>query len=177
MRLVTFSDAVDRFSGDVLVVPVSIDDRPLRAGAGLIDWRMCGFLSERLKEGTFSGLYGETMLLSSSGKLECPRIFLLGTGFKRELNDSLLISLISSLLKSLQKLNVGSVGLCIPRGPVWPDSIERLGNIVKEAVAFCGSSLHREWFDTFEMHVLFPSTVHWAGRDIFEEDVVDVAVR
>ena len=41
--------------GDALVVPVWSDVRPLRGAAGLLDWRLCGRLSQMIREGRVSG--------------------------------------------------------------------------------------------------------------------------
>jgi hypothetical protein len=49
-------------AADVLAVPVWSDLRPLRGAAGLLDWRLCGRLSQLLREGRLCGALGNRLL-------------------------------------------------------------------------------------------------------------------
>ncbi len=64
----------------LIAVGVFRDERPLRGGAGLADWRLCGGLSRLLVERSFAGELGERALLPSEARLASPRLLLLGLG-------------------------------------------------------------------------------------------------
>lgn len=49
--------------GELLAVPVFADVRPLRGAAGLLDWRLNGWLSRCLRDERFQGAPGEKLLL------------------------------------------------------------------------------------------------------------------
>ena len=65
--------------GDVLVVPIWSDVRPLRGAAGLLDWRLCGKVSQMLREGRVAGSVGEKLLLLT-GRVRWRRILGIGAG-------------------------------------------------------------------------------------------------
>ncbi len=71
---------LDRIEADLAVAGLFSDDRPLRGGAGRVDWRLCGLISELMCAGQLRGERGEAVLLPSSGRLRAPRILLLGLG-------------------------------------------------------------------------------------------------
>jgi hypothetical protein len=65
--------------GDVLVVPIWSDVRPLRGATGLVDWRLCGKLSQMIRQGRLSGSTGEKLLLVTS-RLLWSRVLGIGIG-------------------------------------------------------------------------------------------------
>ena len=75
---------LDRLEADVAVAGFFSDDRPLRGGAGRLDWRLCGQLSELLATGRFEGDLGSAVLLPGSGPIAASRVLVLGLGHRRE---------------------------------------------------------------------------------------------
>ncbi len=73
-------EGLDRLAGEDLVAFAGADERPLRGLAGLVDWRMCGELTRRLRDGIFLGASGETLLTIAGGRLPIGRLFLVGRG-------------------------------------------------------------------------------------------------
>lgn len=56
------------------------DVRPLKGGAGELDWLLCGALSRLVADKRLTGAAGEVALLTSNGKIPAPKIFLFGLG-------------------------------------------------------------------------------------------------
>ncbi|AKU91232.1 hypothetical protein [Vulgatibacter incomptus] len=73
-------EGLDRLDAGDLVLFVGEGDRPLRGLAGFVDWRMCGELTRRVKEGFFAGAAGEALLTVPAGRLPVSRIFVFGAG-------------------------------------------------------------------------------------------------
>jgi hypothetical protein len=71
---------LERTRADVAVFYFFDGDRPLRSGAGRVDWRLCGQLSRLLVAGNLSGASGEAVLLQSGGGLAAPLAIGLGLG-------------------------------------------------------------------------------------------------
>ena len=71
---------------DTVVVPVPADERPLRAEAGWIDWRVCGAISSQLASGYMSGQKGEVVLLPAPAPLDATRLLLVGLGPSKRLD-------------------------------------------------------------------------------------------
>ena len=71
---------LERTRADVAVFHFFDCDRPLRSGAGRVDWRLCGQLSRLLVAGKLSGASGEAVLLQSGGGLAAPLAIGLGLG-------------------------------------------------------------------------------------------------
>ena len=71
---------IERIRADVAVVPLFAGERPLRAAAGRVDWRLCGRLSHLLAAGRLAGAIGEAVLIPGGGGMCAPRVLGLGAG-------------------------------------------------------------------------------------------------
>jgi len=71
---------IERVRADVAVVPLFAGERPLRAAAGRVDWRLCGRLSHLFAAGRLSGAAGEAVLIPGGGGMCAPRVLGLGMG-------------------------------------------------------------------------------------------------
>jgi hypothetical protein len=71
---------LDDCPGDLLILSVFSDERPLSGLAGLADWRLCGALSRWFLGGFFTGYAGERVLYPTRGRLSHPKLLLLGLG-------------------------------------------------------------------------------------------------
>lgn len=78
---------LDALSVDALVLPMFAVCAQPRSVAGYVDWRLCGRLARLLKSGRFSGGADESMLMTALGRLGAQRIFLLGLGPPRALDE------------------------------------------------------------------------------------------
>ncbi len=56
------------------------DVRPLKGGAGALDWLLCGALSRLVRDGRVRGRVGDVALVTSSGKFPAEKVFLFGLG-------------------------------------------------------------------------------------------------
>jgi hypothetical protein len=65
---------------DAIVVGFHEDVRPLKGGAGVLDWVLCGSLSRLIIEGRIRGALGEVALLTTAGKLPSKMVFMIGLG-------------------------------------------------------------------------------------------------
>lgn len=71
---------IERVRADLAVVPLFANERPLRAAAGRVDWRLCGRLSHLFAEGRLFGAVGEAVLLPGGGGICAPRVLGVGAG-------------------------------------------------------------------------------------------------
>ena len=71
---------IERIRADVAVVPLFAGERPLRAAAGRVDWRLCGRLSHLIAAGRLAGVIGEAVLIPGGGGMCAPRVLGLGAG-------------------------------------------------------------------------------------------------
>ncbi|MFY1825622.1 M17 family peptidase N-terminal domain-containing protein [Myxococcus fulvus] len=116
-------EGLDSLTGvDALCLFVAEDDRPLPATAGYVDWRLCGVLSRVLKGGFFSGVKADWLLLPADGKLEVPRIFVVGLGARKALDAQALHEALAEAGKVLSRAKVASVALEIPSGGSLDDA-------------------------------------------------------
>src|SRR5262249_60361242 len=65
---------------DLAVTGFFRDQRPLPGGAGLADWRLCGWLSALLESTRMRGDVGEGVLVLTHGRLRASRLLLIGLG-------------------------------------------------------------------------------------------------
>ena len=73
-------NTIDHLDADTLVIGVCEDIRPLKGAAGFVDWRMCGEISNLIRNQSFTGQPGEILLMSGRGRLSPVRLVLLGWG-------------------------------------------------------------------------------------------------
>jgi hypothetical protein len=71
---------IERLRADLVIVPFTSTERPLRGAAGRADWRLCGRLSRLIAEGRVEGHAGEAVLLPGGGGLRAPLVLALGRG-------------------------------------------------------------------------------------------------
>ena len=80
---------LDNLKADTLVIGVCEDIRPLKGAAGYIDWRMCGEISNLIRNQSFSGEPGEILLMSGRGRLAPVRLILMGWGPANDLENAI----------------------------------------------------------------------------------------
>ena len=76
---------IDALRSEALVLPLSLDERPLCGALGLVDWRLCGFLSRLVQSETIVGHPRETLLVPGRPKLELSKLIVIGMGARAEL--------------------------------------------------------------------------------------------
>lgn len=84
MNIETFSQNFDDLHSDTIVVPIFEDEKPPQDLAGLLDWRLNGFISRGLKDKTIKGSFGEATLIPIFSKISARRVLLVGMGQKSE---------------------------------------------------------------------------------------------
>jgi hypothetical protein len=110
-------EGLDALGGvDALCLFVAEDDRPLPGTAGYVDWRLSGALSRVLKQGFFTGVKDDWLLLPSDGRIPIPRIFAVGLGARKNLDPGALGKALASAAQVLDKAKVESVALELPSG-------------------------------------------------------------
>jgi hypothetical protein len=66
--------ALDALDVEALALPIGAE-RPLQGVAGYVDWRMCGMLSRAIVSGAWDPDGGESLLLTSGGRVPPVRVF------------------------------------------------------------------------------------------------------
>lgn len=106
------SGPLERTRADVAVFYFFDSDRPLRSGAGRVDWRLCGQISRLLIAGKLSGASGEAVLLQSGGGLMAPLAIGLGLGARNAFDAEACEALGADATR--RALYVGARTLAIP---------------------------------------------------------------
>lgn len=132
--------------GDVLVVPIWSDIRPLRGPAGLLDWRLCGKLSQMIREGRVSGAAGEKLLLVT-GRVPWRRILGIGAGPSEVFGDGACKASLQCAMDAARGIGAEHLAIAIPGRDldlVKPDrAIRYLIDSVEKSHASQGSWLQR----------------------------------
>jgi hypothetical protein len=120
-----------RTGADLAVAGFFRDQRPLAGGAGLADWRLCGWLSGLLEETRMRGDVGEGVLLLTHGRLRAPRLLLIGLGPRaRYGSDAHRLAVRDALVRALD-LGAASLALDLP-APTADPSAERVARDLLE---------------------------------------------
>lgn len=108
------TELLARVGAEVAVAGFFRDERPLRGGAGLADWRLCGWLSRLLLASRASGEWGEAVLTTTQGRLRAPRLLLVGLGARARFGGNAHRSAVEASLHRLLDLGVGSAAFDLP---------------------------------------------------------------
>jgi leucyl aminopeptidase len=133
-------------AADALLIPVWSDVRPLRGAAGLLDWRLCGRLSQMIRDGRFSGAAGEKLLLATN-RIPWQRVLAVGLGDSKSFDDDGLRQAIDCGLEALRRLGGHSLAIALPGRDmdlIRPDRAMRgFLDVLGESERTCGPWLER----------------------------------
>lgn len=105
--------ALDALDVDSIAVGFCRDVRPLAGLLGMLDWRLCGRLSQLLEAGTIIGAVDEKVLFPTGGRVGSPRIFLYGWGTRAEAKAQAAEHL-KGMIEMLDKAKVERVAVGFP---------------------------------------------------------------
>jgi Cytosol aminopeptidase family, N-terminal domain len=107
-------ETLDALTAPDLVIWVASDERPLKGGAGYVDWRANGWLSRLIANGNFKCQRGERLLTLSQGRLQASRVFLLGLGEAKSYNARSAAEVAQEALAMFDDAAVTHVALALP---------------------------------------------------------------
>jgi hypothetical protein len=153
---------IDALRCEALALPLFSDERPLRGALGLVDWRMCGFVSQLRRQGRVLGEARETVLIPARPKLSMDKLFLFGLGPQAELEPAQLRAAITHMLDTLARARVRTTALALPgraSGRVAPE---------KAMEAFLSASANRDEHD--ELILLEPFEAQREMEPVIERE-------
>jgi hypothetical protein len=122
---------IERVRADVAVVPLFANERPLRAAAGRVDWRLCGRLSHLFAAGRLSGALGEAVLIPGGGGMCAPRVLGVGAGERAQIDAAAWASWIGDALERSRALAARRAVIALPELAVALG--ERLSQLAQSA--------------------------------------------
>jgi len=105
---------LDALRCEALALPFFADEHPPRGPLGLVDWRLCGFVSRQLASGKITGAVDETVLLPGRPKLPVDKVFLFGLGPETELSRDAIGHHVARVLDTLSRAGVRTTALLLP---------------------------------------------------------------
>lgn len=105
---------IDALRCEALALPLFSDERPLRGALGLVDWRMCGFVSGLRTGGKVLGHALETVLIPARPKLSMDKLFLFGLGPQSEFDPARVRAAMGHMLDTLERARVRTTALSLP---------------------------------------------------------------
>jgi hypothetical protein len=153
---------IDALRCEALALPVFSDERPLCGALGLVDWRMCGFVSRLRADGKLQGAWLETMLIPARPKLTMDKLFLFGVGAQAELDPARVRGAVDHMLDTLARARVRTTALSLPGravGCLAPD---------RAMEAFIAASANREEHD--ELILLEPTEAQREMERVVERE-------
>lgn len=109
---------LDNSAADVAAVGIFVEDRPPRGLAGLLDWRLCGRLSEAIMDGHIQASFREAVLMPSYGRLPVDKVCVFGLGSRKDFTPSRARETAWVISDALQKLRVRSFVTSLPGAPM-----------------------------------------------------------
>lgn len=100
--------------GDTLLALFPSDERPLCGDLGLVDWRLCGELSELAESGYASGELGDAVLVPAGPALKVERVLLYGIGPSRDIRERTFSQALRGAMDKLVAFRSENVVLGLP---------------------------------------------------------------
>jgi len=136
--------ALDALTATDLVLFCAVDERPLRAAAGYVDWRTNGWLSRLILTGQFRCQRGERLLTLSAGRLSASRIFLFGLGEAKAFAAKAAEELGGDVARALNEAGAAEVALGYP-GAGEEDAIRVLLDTVQKKSSVSNMTAWGPW--------------------------------
>jgi hypothetical protein len=105
---------IDALRCEALALTFFSDERPLAGVLGLVDWRLCGFVSRLLVAGRLSGDVLETVLIPARPKLSLDKLFLFGLGAQAQFDAARFERSLRHMLNTLARARVRTTALVLP---------------------------------------------------------------
>ena len=115
---------LDVFGTEVLLCSVFADERPVGGVAGLVDFRMCGKISNLCRGEFLLGELGEVTLVPGKPKLSFDKLLFFGAGGRQDFNERVFRFVIEKMLTTLESLRARRAVVELPgrsTGAIPPD--------------------------------------------------------
>lgn len=106
--------SLDQLKAEALCLPFFVDERPMRGAPGLVDFRLCGRISEQLVRQRMGGEIGEIVLMPARPRLMAERLLWVGAGRRAELDEARFCDWVARVMGCLVGLRVRTVALVLP---------------------------------------------------------------
>src|ERR1700712_2874482 len=135
--------SLDELKTEVLCLPVFSDERPLRGAAGLVDWRLCGRLSDLLLRGELTGDFDQALLMPPpERRLAAERLFCLGAGPRDQLDETKFRALTKTLVARVLALRGRTAAIALPHASLpWLDPVRAIDLLLEQTLS------HSDRFD------------------------------
>jgi hypothetical protein len=156
---------LDAIDAEVAVAGIFLEDRPLRGGAGRLDWRLCGQISAMLSADSICAERGSAALVAATGVFRSPRIILLGLGSRADFGLTVAQDLMREAIQRCIALGVRRIALA-PLGVASDDFIRHAAAVAGGAAeAIRGRDGVAQISGDFEVRLSVPE----AGIEIASE--------
>jgi len=157
--------SLDQLKTEALCLPFFRDERPLRGAPGLVDFRLCGRISEQLVRDRMRGDFGEAVLMPARPRLMAERLLWIGAGVRSELDETRFRTWIADVMARLVALKVRTGALVLP-GRVLDrvDAAQAMEWFLEASAALADHVDELTILDTAEGHRLMQPVVERARR-------------
>lgn len=135
MEVIISSEPIDRQECPLVEAGFFEDERPLKGPAGLLDWRLNGAISREIINGRITGRFKETIIIPSNGRIQSPKVLLIGLGPTGRISYPKLREISAHLLDTLLKINVLHFCCSIPHSKPYPLECSKAVEVWVEGVA------------------------------------------
>ncbi|MDY0060690.1 MAG: M17 family peptidase N-terminal domain-containing protein [Myxococcota bacterium] len=109
--------SLDGLGCELLALGCFLEERPLRGAAGLVDWRLNGWLSRQLQQSRFRGEFAELLLFPVGHRIGPQRALLVGLGALADWDEARLGEAADLWWGVVARLRVKAVALAFPFAP------------------------------------------------------------
>lgn len=105
---------LDKLRSEALALSFFEDERPLHGTLGLVDWRLCGMVSELIHRGRIRGEVDECLLLPPRPRLPFDKLFVFGLGPQAQFDLDRFERVVRATLDVLARSRVRAPAIALP---------------------------------------------------------------
>lgn len=105
---------IEQINCEALAIPFFSNERPLHGAFGVVDWRMCGFISRMMIKRHISGEWKESVLIPGRPRIGIEKLFLFGLGRVNEFSETVVEEISAHILHILTQVSVRTSALVLP---------------------------------------------------------------
>ena len=114
MEIILSSRVPERVECEAVVLSFFQDERPLKGVAGLVDWRIHGFISRAIINNVVTGRFAEKTLIPSQRLLLARKILCMGLGESMRYSLTRLQEICTLTLQTLYRIRVFTFACSLP---------------------------------------------------------------
>ena len=138
MKIRVSTKSAGHIETEAVVLLFFQDERPLKGASGMVDWRMCGAISNMILSERISGEKGESILIAPSRKIKGKKILMIGLGISSEIDEEKIRKTGMEVINKLANIGVRNFSIAMPPKQFTSIEVSRMAAAILKGMKEAG---------------------------------------